>query len=94
MSGRQGRQACSRNTVPHPPHPRPMPHLACPATEFCVQGTGKWTIQQAAELSVAAPTMEAALDARFLSGGCAGCAWVFAWVSVGRGDALDTQAGE
>ena len=32
------------------------------------QGTGKWTIQQAAELSVAAPTMEAALDARFLSG--------------------------
>jgi 6-phosphogluconate dehydrogenase (decarboxylating) len=33
-----------------------------------VQGTGKWTIQQAAELSVAAPTMEAALDARFLSG--------------------------
>ena len=33
------------------------------------QGTGKWTIQQAAELSVAAPTMEAALDARFLSGG-------------------------
>ena len=32
------------------------------------QGTGKWTIQQAAELSVAAPTMAAALDARFLSG--------------------------
>jgi len=35
---------------------------------FRVQGTGKWTIQQAAELSVAAPTMAAALDARFLSG--------------------------
>ena len=33
-----------------------------------LQGTGKWTIQQAAELSVAAPTMAAALDARFLSG--------------------------
>jgi 6-phosphogluconate dehydrogenase len=32
------------------------------------QGTGKWTIQQAAEMSVAAPTMAAALDARFLSG--------------------------
>lgn len=30
--------------------------------------TGKWTVQQAAELSVAAPTIEAALDARFLSG--------------------------
>ncbi len=29
---------------------------------------GKWTVQQAAELSVAAPTIEAALDARFLSG--------------------------
>ena len=35
-----------------------------------MKGTGKWTIQQAAELSVAAPTMEAALDARFLSGAC------------------------
>ncbi|KAL4438006.1 hypothetical protein ABPG77_004227 [Micractinium sp. CCAP 211/92] len=33
-----------------------------------MKGTGKWTIQQAAELSVAAPTMEAALDSRFLSG--------------------------
>ena len=33
-----------------------------------MKGTGKWTIQQAAELSVAAPTMEAALDGRFLSG--------------------------
>ncbi|GAB4816758.1 hypothetical protein N2152v2_003804 [Parachlorella kessleri] len=33
-----------------------------------MKGTGKWTIQQAAELSVAAPTMEAALDARFISG--------------------------
>ena len=30
--------------------------------------SGKWTVQQAAELSVAAPTIEAALDARFLSG--------------------------
>lgn len=42
-------------TVSPPPSPPP-------------QGTGKWTIQQAAELSVAAPTMEAALDSRFLSG--------------------------
>lgn len=33
-----------------------------------MKGTGKWTIQQAAELSVAAPTMAAALDGRFLSG--------------------------
>ena len=33
-----------------------------------MKGTGKWTIQQAAELSVAAPTMAAALDARFISG--------------------------
>ena len=29
---------------------------------------GKWTVQQAAELSVAAPTMAAALDGRFMSG--------------------------
>lgn len=29
---------------------------------------GKWTVQQAAELSVAAPTIEASLDGRFLSG--------------------------
>ncbi len=29
---------------------------------------GKWTVQQAAELSVPAPTIEAALDGRFLSG--------------------------
>ena len=33
-----------------------------------MKGTGKWTIQQAAELAVAAPTTEAALDGRFLSG--------------------------
>jgi 6-phosphogluconate dehydrogenase len=33
-----------------------------------MKGTGKWTVQQAAELSVAAPTIEAALDGRFLSG--------------------------
>ncbi|XP_078443018.1 6-phosphogluconate dehydrogenase, decarboxylating 1-like [Wolffia australiana] len=32
-----------------------------------MKGTGKWTVQQAAELSVAAPTIAAALDARFLS---------------------------
>ena len=43
----------------------------CLGTSSALQGTGKWTIQQAAELSVAAPTMEAALDARFLSGVCA-----------------------
>jgi 6-phosphogluconate dehydrogenase len=29
---------------------------------------GKWTVQQAAELSVPSPTIEAALDGRFLSG--------------------------
>ncbi|KAK9914761.1 hypothetical protein WJX75_000215 [Coccomyxa subellipsoidea] len=33
-----------------------------------MKGTGKWTVQQAAELSVPAPTIEAALDGRFLSG--------------------------
>ncbi|CAK0780217.1 hypothetical protein CVIRNUC_004973 [Coccomyxa viridis] len=33
-----------------------------------MKGTGKWTVQQAAELSVAAPTIEAALDGRFMSG--------------------------
>ena len=33
-----------------------------------MKGTGKWTIQQAADLSVAAPTMAASLDSRFLSG--------------------------
>jgi len=33
-----------------------------------MKGTGKWTVQQAAELSVAAPTIEASLDARFMSG--------------------------
>jgi 6-phosphogluconate dehydrogenase len=34
-----------------------------------MKGTGKWTVQQAAELSVAAPTIEASLDSRFLSEG-------------------------
>ena len=29
---------------------------------------GKWTVQQAAEMSVAAPTIEASLDGRFVSG--------------------------
>ncbi|XP_010558538.1 PREDICTED: 6-phosphogluconate dehydrogenase, decarboxylating 3-like [Tarenaya hassleriana] len=33
-----------------------------------MKGTGKWTVQQAAELSVPAPTIEASLDARFISG--------------------------
>ena len=33
-----------------------------------MKGTGRWTIQEAAERSVAAPTMAAALDARYLSG--------------------------
>ena len=33
-----------------------------------MKGTGRWTIQEAAERSVAAPTMTAALDARYLSG--------------------------
>jgi 6-phosphogluconate dehydrogenase len=32
-----------------------------------MKGTGRWTIQEAAEQSVAAPTMAAALDARYLS---------------------------
>lgn len=33
-----------------------------------MKGTGRWTIQEAAERSTAAPTMAAALDARYLSG--------------------------
>lgn len=33
-----------------------------------MKGTGRWTIQEAAERSIAAPTMAAALDARYLSG--------------------------
>ncbi|KAJ3672599.1 hypothetical protein LUZ60_007320 [Juncus effusus] len=33
-----------------------------------MKGTGKWTVQQAAELAVAAPTIEASLDSRFISG--------------------------
>ncbi|KAJ6817661.1 6-phosphogluconate dehydrogenase, decarboxylating 2, chloroplastic-like [Iris pallida] len=33
-----------------------------------MKGTGKWTVQQAAELSIAAPTIAASLDGRFLSG--------------------------
>ncbi|EHA8592420.1 6-phosphogluconate dehydrogenase, decarboxylating 3, chloroplastic [Cocos nucifera] len=33
-----------------------------------MKGTGKWTVQQAAELSVAAPTIAASLDSRYLSG--------------------------
>ncbi len=33
-----------------------------------MKGTGKWTVQQAAELSIAAPTIAAALDGRCLSG--------------------------
>jgi len=33
-----------------------------------MKGTGKWTVQQAAELSIAGGTVAASLDARFLSG--------------------------
>lgn len=33
-----------------------------------MKGTGRWTVQEGAERSVPAPTIEAALDARFLSG--------------------------
>ncbi|GAB4828985.1 hypothetical protein Ancab_018644 [Ancistrocladus abbreviatus] len=33
-----------------------------------MKGTGKWTVQQAAELSVAVPTIASSLDSRFLSG--------------------------
>merc|ERR1739847_198956 len=33
-----------------------------------MKGTGKWTVQQAADLSIAAGTVAASLDARFLSG--------------------------
>jgi len=32
-----------------------------------MKGTGRWTIQEAAERSVAAPTMAASLDARYIS---------------------------
>ena len=33
-----------------------------------MKGTGKWTIQEAAEVLVAAPTISGSLNARFLSG--------------------------
>lgn len=33
-----------------------------------MKGTGKWTVQQAAELSIAAPTIAASLDGRYMSG--------------------------
>ena len=33
-----------------------------------MKGTGRWTVQEAAEQSVAAPTITASLDARYLSG--------------------------
>jgi len=33
-----------------------------------MKGTGRWTIQEAAERSIAAGTMAAALDARYMSG--------------------------
>lgn len=33
-----------------------------------MKGTGKWTVQQAAELSVAVPTIASSLDARCMSG--------------------------
>lgn len=33
-----------------------------------MKGTGKWTVQQAAELSIAAPTIASSLDSRCLSG--------------------------
>ncbi|KAG6399374.1 hypothetical protein SASPL_140853 [Salvia splendens] len=33
-----------------------------------MKGTGKWTVQQAAELSMAAPTIAASLDSRYMSG--------------------------
>jgi len=33
-----------------------------------MKGTGRWTVQEAAEQSVPAPTIAAALDARYLSG--------------------------
>ena len=32
-----------------------------------MKGTGRWTVQEAAEQSVAAPTIAAALDNRYLS---------------------------
>src|SRR5210317_1453330 len=33
-----------------------------------MKGTGRWTVQEAAEQSVAAPTIAAALDTRYISG--------------------------
>jgi len=33
-----------------------------------MKGTGRWTVQEAAEQSVSAPTIAAALDARYMSG--------------------------
>merc|ERR1712183_328427 len=33
-----------------------------------MKGTGRWTVQEAAEVSVAAPTIASSLDARYMSG--------------------------
>ena len=33
-----------------------------------MKGTGKWTVQEGAQVSVACPTISAALDARYISG--------------------------
>lgn len=50
-----------------------------------MKGTGRWTIQEAAERSIAAPTMAAALDARYLSGGWHEAAATFGrWLHLNR----------
>ena len=41
--------------------------LFCGGSCGVVVGTGKWTIQEAAERTIPAPTMSAALDVRYLS---------------------------
>ncbi|RWR80091.1 6-phosphogluconate dehydrogenase, decarboxylating 2, chloroplastic [Cinnamomum micranthum f. kanehirae] len=53
-----------------------LPPLICPELvdkvldKTGMKGTSKWTIQQAANLSVAAPTIASSLDARFCYSDC------------------------
>ncbi|KAL6553081.1 hypothetical protein OROGR_006923 [Orobanche gracilis] len=66
--------SCSSSTAASEPHAAAPPPAASPwppskvLDKTGMKGIGKWTVQQAADLSVVAPTIEASLDSRFLSG--------------------------
>lgn len=48
-------------------YPQDIAKQTCHRPPRFLSLAGKWTVQQAAELSVAAPTMASALDARYMS---------------------------